>query len=59
MHECIAGVGEGVKAKNEKWLSARNARVRGKGRKGERAVFALRAAGGCEGWARDDEKQWT
>ena len=34
MHEWVVGVGEGVKAKNEKWLSARNARVRGKGRKG-------------------------
>ena len=34
MHDWVAGVGEGVKAKNEKWLSARNARVRSEGRKG-------------------------
>ena len=34
MHEWVVGVGEGVKAKNEKWLSARNARVRSEGRKG-------------------------
>ena len=34
MHEWVVGVGEGVKAKNEKWLSARNTRVRSEGRKG-------------------------
>ena len=34
MNEWVVGVGEGVKAKNEKWLSARDARVRGRGVKG-------------------------
>ena len=34
MYEWVVGVGEGVKVKNEKWMSARNARVRSEGRKG-------------------------
>jgi hypothetical protein len=61
VHECIVGVGEGVKAKNEKWLSARDARVgeaEGEKKSVEVEATSRRSAlsGGGEKRGRKEEK---